>query len=352
MNQEKIGKFIRELRKEKNMTQQELAIKVGVSDKSISKWETGRCLMDLSLIKPVCQILDITVLELLNGERIETDDVNDISNETLEKTLIFTKSEVKRGKRRTTIIMACLFLTILASIYLIYQSYNLVKYSTDIRLNEYMEENIEDNLTQKDKVTIYKKTIPEEEYITINNIKFKNYIRDLILEERTYDYYYRAGYYDNEEWKTIFQHFKYNTFIPNGTIGSFSNHLNITETVDLKEYTLKNDINDDIELIEHFKENGYRYNNLFTSVEEMRFNQAYNELRFYFAYHLSDEGYTLIDGDYRAIYIEFPYTSSDKTITEKIVYIFKNESAYTMYFRDERFTKEVVLDLISTLEIR
>lgn len=51
MNQEKIGKFISELRKEKNMTQEQLANKLGITDRAISKWENGRCLMDISFFR-------------------------------------------------------------------------------------------------------------------------------------------------------------------------------------------------------------------------------------------------------------------------------------------------------------
>lgn len=66
MNQEKIGNFILELRKEKNMTQQELADKIGVTDKAISKWENGRGMPDLSLMKPLCKELGITINELIS----------------------------------------------------------------------------------------------------------------------------------------------------------------------------------------------------------------------------------------------------------------------------------------------
>ena len=53
MNQEKIGKFIQECRKKQNLTQVELANELGVSDKSVSKWETGKCMPDLSLFNPL-----------------------------------------------------------------------------------------------------------------------------------------------------------------------------------------------------------------------------------------------------------------------------------------------------------
>lgn len=71
MNQEKIGKFIAKLRKEKNMTQEQLAEKLGVSNKSISRWENGTTMPDYSLLKDICNELDTNINELMSGEKIE-----------------------------------------------------------------------------------------------------------------------------------------------------------------------------------------------------------------------------------------------------------------------------------------
>ena len=68
MNQSSIGKFISQKRKEQNMTQEQLAEKLGVSNKTVSKWECGRCMPDYSIVKPLCQELGITVSELMDGE--------------------------------------------------------------------------------------------------------------------------------------------------------------------------------------------------------------------------------------------------------------------------------------------
>lgn len=68
MNQLTIGKFISQKRKEKNLTQKQLAEQLGVSDKTISKWECGKCMPDYGVVKPLCQELDITVSELMDGE--------------------------------------------------------------------------------------------------------------------------------------------------------------------------------------------------------------------------------------------------------------------------------------------
>ena len=71
MNQKKIGKFISQCRKNKNLTQEQLAEILNISDRSVSKWERGLNLPDASLMLELCNILDITVNELLTGEIIK-----------------------------------------------------------------------------------------------------------------------------------------------------------------------------------------------------------------------------------------------------------------------------------------
>lgn len=67
MNNYKIGEFILLKRKEANLTQKELAEKIGVSDKTISKWECGKCMPDYSVIDSLCETLNITPSQLING---------------------------------------------------------------------------------------------------------------------------------------------------------------------------------------------------------------------------------------------------------------------------------------------
>lgn len=71
MNPLAIGKFISKKRKEKNLTQEQLAKKLGVSDKIILKWETGKCMPDYSVIKRLCEELGFTIAELMDGEEAE-----------------------------------------------------------------------------------------------------------------------------------------------------------------------------------------------------------------------------------------------------------------------------------------
>lgn len=83
MNQEKIGKFIAQCRKEKGYTQSALAEKLGITDRAVSKWETGRSVPDASIMLELCKNLDINVNELLTGERIEMEDYKEKAEQTM-----------------------------------------------------------------------------------------------------------------------------------------------------------------------------------------------------------------------------------------------------------------------------
>lgn len=83
MNQLVTGKFISLKRKQKNLTQEQLAEKLGVSNKTISKWETGKCMPDYSIVKSLCEELDVTVAELMDGEMSEEQSVRTYDEEQI-----------------------------------------------------------------------------------------------------------------------------------------------------------------------------------------------------------------------------------------------------------------------------
>ena len=83
MNQQTTGKFIAHKRKEKNLTQEQLAEKLGVSNKTVSKWETGKCMPDYSVVKNLCEELGITVAELMDGEASEEKSVRTYDEEQI-----------------------------------------------------------------------------------------------------------------------------------------------------------------------------------------------------------------------------------------------------------------------------
>ena len=83
MNQKKIGKFITECRKKINMTQEELAEKIGVNRRTISRWENGNGMPDYSVLDILCNTLNISINELYYGEKITDNDYKNISEENL-----------------------------------------------------------------------------------------------------------------------------------------------------------------------------------------------------------------------------------------------------------------------------
>ena len=85
MNQEVIGKFIAKQRKLKELTQEELAEKLGITKNAVSKWERGLCLMDMSLLKPLSEILGVSVNDILAGEIINNKDIEKKSEENIIK---------------------------------------------------------------------------------------------------------------------------------------------------------------------------------------------------------------------------------------------------------------------------
>lgn len=109
MDLDKTGQFISSIRKQKNMTQKELADKIGVTDKAVSRWETGRGLPDSSSWQALGDVLEVSVNELLKGERIEPVAFIKEADKTLINSIKFTKKQAK-----TKMTLLCALTTLLA----------------------------------------------------------------------------------------------------------------------------------------------------------------------------------------------------------------------------------------------
>ncbi len=96
INNCQFGEFVAELRKEKNITQKQLAAQLFISDKAVSKWERGLSLPDVSLLIPLSKILDVTTTELLSGERIKQDNAIPLeqSNLLIEKVVLMKRKKI------------------------------------------------------------------------------------------------------------------------------------------------------------------------------------------------------------------------------------------------------------------
>ena len=127
MDQLKIGKFISEKRKSKGMTQAQLAEKLGITDRAVSKWETGKSMPDVSLMLELCSLLGITVNDLLCGEVVSMEKFN----ETTEKNLLEMARQKEEADKRllnieiVLMVTAGLFLLamLLTAIFVIKQSW-------------------------------------------------------------------------------------------------------------------------------------------------------------------------------------------------------------------------------------
>lgn len=116
MNNEKFGKFIAELRKEKNMTQKDLASKLKITDKAISKWERGLGFPDIVLLKPLSEIFEVSITELLNGEIQENNKI-DIETQVIQIiNRVEEQKKIKKKKNRCIVIIIIAILCIIFSL--------------------------------------------------------------------------------------------------------------------------------------------------------------------------------------------------------------------------------------------
>ena len=125
MDPKKTGIIISEARKKLKMTQKDLADLLYVSDKAVSKWERGLCFPDISALIPLTEILKINLYDLLRGEKVNKEDVE----ETLKNTINYSNNEIKRKKKKYIVIS-----TIIISIIALISAISLILMSKNIDL--------------------------------------------------------------------------------------------------------------------------------------------------------------------------------------------------------------------------
>ena len=203
MNQEKIGKFIAQCRKEKNLTQSQLAEKLNITNKTISKWETGRGMPDSSMLLELSKVLDINVNELLTGEKIEREDYQ----EKAEENIVSISKEKDKSKRKLKKALA--FLSVVIMIYIIiivgyftkYFFIPLYNYNHNL-YQDFIQDNVQftvDNIVvdfkgleyNKDKRK-YKATF---DFTTKNDIGLNSLSFDYIVYDENYNILSTSMYY-------------------------------------------------------------------------------------------------------------------------------------------------------------
>ena len=126
MDNNKTGRFIAERRKESGYNQKDLAEKLNITDKAVSKWETGRSSPDVSMLIPLSDALGVSVTEILNGEKINEEKISTASNEIIVKSLKKSKS-----KKLLALILALVLLIGVLAFYPIYEYTNSISSNDD-----------------------------------------------------------------------------------------------------------------------------------------------------------------------------------------------------------------------------
>ena len=115
MDMQKIGAFLSELRKEKNLTQNELGEQIGVTNKTISRWENGNYLPPVEILQILSKLYDVSINEILNGERINDSDYKNVSEENVKSALNRSKVIIRKHKK----IMNWIIAIVVALLYIV-----------------------------------------------------------------------------------------------------------------------------------------------------------------------------------------------------------------------------------------
>lgn len=163
MDSEKIGRFICQLRKEKNLSQYQLADMIPISRQGVSKWERGVTTPDPQTLLKLSELFNVTINELLNGERLENNTIEKLEETTLS---ILDQSNKKTKKIKKITIISSIIITILLLSFLSYYFINSYK-----SIKIYRIANLNDKFTTTEGLFI---TTSEKYYLKLGNIKNKN----------------------------------------------------------------------------------------------------------------------------------------------------------------------------------
>jgi transcriptional regulator with XRE-family HTH domain len=160
MNQKKIGQFIKERRKEKKLTQEELADKLRVSNRTISKWENGNSIPDYSIINDLCTALDVSINELLSGERVNKEDYQRMFEANVLKTIKYNNKKIITAYIRgivvfIVVLVLCLYFGYKSMLFKQLHVDNYIDYNESVKPITYILDEVKSNVEPNNKVTYY-----------------------------------------------------------------------------------------------------------------------------------------------------------------------------------------------------
>ena len=177
MNVKKVGEFIKQKRKEKNLTQKELAEKLSITDRAISKWERGICCPDISILKELSSILEVSVNELLAGEEIEKLEKAKTDDVLVDSVKQYTSVEKKKNKKLLIITIIFVFFC-MGLVFAMYLTYNQVNKNDNINWHSYSNKKILDKFFV---------ALENYDYETIKEMEFESYntgqVEDTLIED-------------------------------------------------------------------------------------------------------------------------------------------------------------------------
>lgn len=353
MNQQKIGKFISERRKLKDLTQMELAEKLGVSNRTISKWENGNSLPDYSIIHNLCEVLDISINELLSGEELTKENYQKKLEENIVSTIDYNNK--KRNKKIRKFII---FIVVIILIYILYKAFIAYVYYADHTVYEDntfpINKNIEtvqihnnDMANQKVLDNDLNMYIPDGFELITDRAK-SSLVRDNCEP-------YIKGLKDNNNFDAMI--LMCHSSVPYD-IGNME-HLGIKNTIfpwmDVYSLLEKYNIHNSVDLIK-FYENNYDFKqNLFTSSDDIKINYI---ARNYATLTIpSYDNFYYLEKDLRGYTIE--YEKGEKKYFQQTVLSYKGgrigETNYSMSFlnnKEEYFNHENTFEIISSISKR
>lgn len=168
MNVKKVGEFIKQKRKEKKLTQKELAEKLSITDRAISKWERGICCPDISILKELSSILEVSVNELLAGEEIEKLEREKTDDVLVDSVKQYTSVEKKKNIKLTIVLLIFCVVLVFFTYFVSYLTFNQI--------------NKTDGLNWE---IIQTKRVAEKFYTAIENYDYEE-IKDMISDSYSF----------------------------------------------------------------------------------------------------------------------------------------------------------------------
>ena len=354
MNQQKIGKFIQEKRKEKELSQLELAEKLGVSNRTISKWENGNSMPDYSIINDLCKELDISINELLSGENLTEENYQKKLEENIVSTIDYNNK--KRNKRIRKFII---FIILIFVIYLLYKVFIAYIYYKDYTvhedntfpINQRIETiKVEDNGKANQQVYFdtFNMYIPDGFMLVTDKAK-SNFVMDNCIP-------YIKGLKDKDTFDAMILICVNPIDITN--MESIGIHTTIFPWMDPNSLLRKYNIHDSVDLIKFYQEHYDFKQNLFTSSDDIKINYI---ARNYVTLTLGAyDTFYYLDKDLRGYSIEYK-KDKGKSYFNQTILIFPapagvlGESKYGITFasgQEEYFNHDNSFEIISSISKR